>query len=189
MFPPHPTDLLHTLLSGEISHGDLAIDATAGNGHDTIFLARAVGADGKVIAMDIQEIAVEATRLRLENDDFLDRATIHHLSHTRIAELAEPLTAKAILFNLGYLPGADRSITTRKDETLQAIAASMEILVHGGILAVVCYPGHPEGAEESEAVENYLMNSSGYRIARYSLLTNRSATPFLLLVRRGLRKI
>jgi len=185
MFPPHPTDLLHTILRGEISEGDLAIDATAGNGHDTLFLAREVGRTGKVIAFDIQAAAIEATRNRMDSEGFSGRVILHGESHVELARFAAPGSVKVIIFNLGYLPGADRSISTNKVETLEALDAASALLKPGGILAVICYPGHPEGAEEAEAVESFFHSLPNHRVARYSLVATRSAAPFLLLARNG----
>ena len=189
MFPPHPTELLHTILRGEIDEGDLAIDATAGNGHDTLFLAKVVGSTGKVIAFDIQAAAIEATRNRLDSEGVLDRVSLLQKSHIELSKHAAPGTVKVIVFNLGYLPGADRNLATTTRESLKALAAGSELLKPGGILAVVCYPGHPEGAEESEAVEAFFHSLPNHRVARYSLVATRSAAPFLLLARNGRKQI
>ncbi len=185
MFPPHPTDLLHFMLKDEISEGDLAIDATAGNGNDTVFLANAVGTSGKVIAIDIQENAIIATRVRLSEEGLLDRVSLHHGSHTDLPKLADHGTAKAIIFNLGYLPGADRNITTRTPDTLNALQSATGLLKPGGILAAVCYPGHDAGKEESEAVEAFFLSLPHHRTAKYSLVATRNPAPFLLIARNG----
>ncbi len=189
MFPPHPTELLHTILRGEIEDGDLAIDATAGNGHDTLFLAKEVGVTGKVIALDIQEIAIEATRSRLKSEGLSDRVSLIQQSHIELSTHAAPRTVKVIVFNFGYLPGADRNLATTTPDSLKALAAATELLKPGGILAAVCYPGHREGAEEAKAVEAFFHSLPNHRIARYSLVATRSAAPFLLLARNGRKKI
>ena len=189
MFPPHATELLHTILPAQIAEGDLAIDATAGNGHDTEMLAHAVGASGKVIALDIQEVAIEVTRSRLQNEKLLDRVSLHVISHTRLAELAAPASAQAIVFNLGYLPGADREIITRTPETLLALSAAVDLLRPGGILAVIAYPGHSSGMDEARAVEEFFNALPAHRIARYSLVATKNPAPFLLLARHGRKKI
>ena len=180
MFPPRPTELLHTLLRERIAHGDLVIDATAGNGHDTMFLAEAVGMTGKVIAIDIQEEAITATRKRLSEAGLLDRVSLHCGSHADLQEIAGGASPSAIVFNLGYLPGGDRSVITRTEATLTAISASVEILRPGGTLAVVCYPGHAGGDSEAAAVEQFISSSPGLRCARYGLLGTERPAPFLL---------
>lgn len=185
MFPPHPTDLLHTLLCEEIHDGDLAIDATAGNGHDTLFLANKVGETGKVIAFDIQETAIQATLTRLESKELLSRVSLQQVSHCNISDHAAPGSVKVIVFNLGYLPGADRNIVTKAPETLEALEKATHLLRPGGILAVICYTGHSEGARESEAVETFFNSLPNHRVARYSLVATRGHAPFLLLARNG----
>ena len=185
MFPPHPTELLHTILRGEINEGDLTIDATAGNGHDTLFLAKEVGESGTVLAFDIQAGAIEATRGRLEEEGVQGRVSLFQKSHSKISDHAAPGSVKAIIFNLGFLPNADRSLTTQTPETLQALHAACGLLKPGGILATICYPGHPEGIEESTAVEAFFHSLPNHRVARYSLVATKSAAPFLLLARNG----
>lgn len=189
MFPPHPTDLLHTILRGEISNGDLVIDATAGNGHDTVFLARAVGPKGKVIAIDIQAQAILSTREKLEAEGLVHRVFLHQSSHTSIADLASNSSVKAIVFNLGYLPGADRSIATNTGDTLEALALAVTLLIPGGILAAICYPGHSEGKREAASVESFFETLPNHRVARYSLVATRGPAPFLLIARYGRKQM
>lgn len=180
-FPPHPTDLLHHLLRDRISPSDTVIDATAGNGHDTLFLAQAVGETGRVIAIDIQEQAITSTRSRLNAAGLTARVTLHLRSHTEIREIASGITPAAILFNLGYLPGGDRSVTTRSTDSLAAIAASVEMLAPRGILAITCYTGHPSGEDEASAVSDFIASHNDLRTARYGLIGTRNPAPFLLL--------
>lgn len=185
VFPPHSTELLHLLLRREISQGDLVIDATAGNGHDTCFLAELVGAEGHVIAFDIQASAIEATRQKLQNQNLLDQVSLHQISHTELLTFASPQSVKAVVFNLGYLPGANRKLATDAAETIPALSAAVEVLKPGGILAVTCYPGHPQGASEATAVETFFHDLPDHRVARYSLVATKNPAPFLLLARNG----
>ena len=180
-FPPHTTDLLHQLLRDRISEGDTVIDATAGNGNDTLFLAEAVGETGKVIAIDIQQQAIASTRTALESAGLVDRVSLHLASHTQIREIASGTTPTAILFNLGYLPGADRAITTHTADSLSAIATSVEMLPPKGILAITCYTGHHSGEDEATAISDYIIAHEGLRNARYGLIGTRNPAPFLLL--------
>ncbi|NNF03903.1 MAG: rRNA methyltransferase, partial [Rhodothermales bacterium] len=111
--------------------GDLAIDATAGNGFDTAFLAAAVGGSGRVVAFDVQKSALRSTAERLERLDLVDRVDLICASHARMAEHVDPAAGRAgvVMFNLGYLPGgADRSTRTRPPGTTAAIRAAMDLL-------------------------------------------------------------
>ena len=104
----------HQFLGQALSDGDLAIDATAGNGGDTAFLASRIGSMGKVFAFDVQQEAIESTRSRLEQDGLLARVSLHLCSHDRMKEklsLQSLGKVSAIAFNLGYLPGGNKEIT------------------------------------------------------------------------------
>ncbi len=171
MFPPRPTALAHTLLRSVVQLGDLAIDATAGNGHDTAFLADCVGATGRVLAFDVQESALTATRERVAEQPAAVEFFLE--SHAGMAAHAAAGSVAAVMFNLGYLPGDDHQLTTEAAETLLA----------GGALSVVCYPGHLAGAAEAQAVENWMaaLAGDGWRVAKYGAMGTRRAAPFLLL--------
>jgi hypothetical protein len=186
MTPPRPTELAHTLLRNVIRHGDTVIDATAGNGHDTGFLADCVGPGGRVLAFDVQENAIRSARSRLEQAGMASRVEFHHACHTRMAEHAAAGTVSAVMFNLGYLPGEDHGLTTETPETLRALAAAAELLKPGGALSVVCYPGHSAGADEASEVETWMSSlaSGGWRIAKYGMVGTLRPAPFLLHARK-----
>ncbi len=180
MFLMCPTDMLHVLLRQVICKGDCVVDATAGNGHDTVFLAEAVGDVGKVIAIDIQAEAIEATRQRLQERQLESRVELHQTSHVEIGRLVAVSVATVIVFNLGYLPGSDRALVTHSETTLKALAASVVALKKGGVLAVICYPDHPGGDDEAAQVLSYLRGLQNFRLAKYELLSTHRPSPFLL---------
>jgi SAM-dependent methyltransferase len=185
--PPRPTELVHRLLEGVVREGARAIDATAGNGHDTLFLARLVGSSGKVLAFDVQAEAIESARALLENASITERVEFFHESHACLAEHAGPDSVDAVMFNLGYLPGANRSVITEAGGTLTALDASAQVLRPGGWLCVTCYPGHAGGDEEASAVERWMETraASGWRVARYGMIGTRKPAPFLLAAVKG----
>jgi predicted methyltransferase len=183
MLPPRPTELAWTLLRGAVHAGDLVIDATAGNGHDTVFLAGCVGENGRVLAYDVQEAAIRSASERVASAGFSARVEFHQESHSAMASHAKPGSVAAVMFNLGYLPGDDHQLTTETAETLTALEAAALVLKPGGIISVVCYPGHETGAVESAAVEAWMTSraASGWRIAKYAMLGTLRPAPFLLV--------
>jgi len=152
------TQLAHELLAERLQPGDIAIDATAGNGHDTLFLAERVGPTGAVHAYDVQTEALQATRRRVDEAGCGGWVQLHPDNHAR---LMQPLPADcrgrvaAVIFNLGYLPGSDRRTTTQNDSTLAALEQALALLRPGGVLSILAYRGHPGGREEARAVAGW----------------------------------
>lgn len=147
-------DIVKKTVSEHLSEGGFAIDATAGRGYDTVFLARTVGATGRVLAFDIQPAAVESTRALLASEG-LD-AEVVLASHADMAQYASPESADCILFNLGYLPGGDHSVYTRAESTIAAVEAGLDILKHGGLMCVTVYSGGANGYAERDALIPFL---------------------------------
>ncbi len=142
--------------------GEPVIDATTGNGVDTLFLAKLTGPSGIVFAFDVQAAALERTRERLENAASAgERTGTVRLLLAGHEEMRSRVPAEyhgriaAIMFNLGYLPGADQQLTTQSDTTLTALASALTLLRGGGVLTVVVYPGHEGGDAEAAAVEHW----------------------------------
>lgn len=187
LFPPRPTALAQEILKPLIRPGDRVIDATAGNGHDTVFLADRVGVTGKVLAFDVQEAALASARSRVESAGFAGRVGFFHESHVKMDEHAAAGSVAAIMFNLGYLPGENHELTTESVGTLAALEVAARLLKPGGVLSVVCYPGHPAGAAEAVAVEAWLVGlaANGWRVARYGAVGTKRPAPFLLLAGKG----
>lgn len=183
IFPPRPTALAQQFLTQVIREGDCVIDATAGNGFDTVFLARCVGESGRVLAFDIQESAIRSSQERVTQEGMANRVELFLKSHEQIGEHAAAGSISAVMFNLGYLPGEDHQITTETDGTIRALEAACDLLQTGGVLSVVCYPGHPAGAIEAGAVEEWMekLNGRGWRVARYGAIGTKRPAPFLLL--------
>ncbi|MDQ8182974.1 FAD-dependent oxidoreductase [Pelagicoccus sp. SDUM812005] len=153
------TNVVKEAIQRTLQPGDLAIDATAGNGHDTQWLAQTVGPTGHVFAYDIQEQALATTRTRLAKYELLPQTTLIQAGHET---LLETIPAEhhgqiaAIVFNLGFLPGGDASVITLPDTTLAALEASLQLLKPGGILVVTLYPAHPGAQQEVEQVLAWL---------------------------------
>lgn len=179
------TEKVHQLLTEHLNNGDLAIDATAGNGHDTQFLAEKVGATGSVIAIDIQQSAIQATHAKLSAAQLADRATLYCADHaTQLEALAkaQAASAAAIVFNLGYLPGSDKTIQTQSATTERALDAAKTLLRPQGLLCVTAYRGHPGGMNEAASVENWMraQETDGCRLECH--IPNSNNTPPILWV-------
>lgn len=177
-----PLQCAHEWVSRIVGQGDVAVDATAGNGYDSLFLANKVGPDGKVHVFDIQQQAIDSTCDRLRHAGVMDaRVAAHLLSHSRMAEVVDG-EPKAIMFNLGYLPGGDKAVISRTEETLAALEAACSILLAGGIITVVCYPGHEGGDEEAKQVEGYFagLPRKEWTVSKLVALNLSHTSPFLV---------
>ncbi len=151
------TEYVHTRLAAHLQKGNFAIDATAGNGHDSLFLSQCVGPSGRVFSFDIQAEAITQTRQRLlqanaNNVELVqaDHAQMHkHLTREVFGKI------DAMILNLGFLPGGDRSIITLPESTLKALEIALEYLAPNGVLCVVAYRGHNGGQHEFEMVQKW----------------------------------
>jgi len=153
----------HTIIKKHLKPGDIAIDATVGNGHDILFLAQQVGINGKVFGFDIQQQAINSTQLRLESHNIESNTYLFHSSHDKMQQFIPTDIQgkiKVIMFNLGYLPGSDKSIITQTTSTLSALEQSIHFLDHTGIITVAAYPGHAGGDSETEAIIQWLKHLS-----------------------------
>lgn len=172
----------HLVIEGRLQQGQIAIDATAGNGHDSLFLARTVGPTGKVFIFDVQQSALDSTRSRLVAAGIPQACfELLHRGHEALAQTI-PAELKGlvqtIMFNLGYLPGSDRSLITRTETTLFAITAGLEWLASRGVMTVVVYPGHEGGADESRHVAELAGRLSSHEFdVQHIRPVNRSAAP------------
>lgn len=149
------TALAHEWIAPALVAGATAVDATAGAGHDTLFLARAVGPHGRVHAFDIQADAISRARVALEESGFGDRVTWHRACHSTAGDCLDGEPPHAVMFNLGWLPGGSRALTTRPDTTLLALDVLAARLRPGGRLSVVAYRGHAGGAREAGVVAEW----------------------------------
>lgn len=139
----------------------LAIDATAGNGNDTLFLARLAGTQGRIAAFDIQAEAIAATRKKLEENGLAERVELHLASHELMRDVLGKTWSgrvRCVFFNLGYLPRSDRSIKTSATTTLPALDAAMSMLAVDGLISLTVYTRHEGGFQESAKVDEWLKN-------------------------------
>lgn len=180
------TNVAHQVWNLVLEPGDIVCDATCGNGNDSIFLAQAVGPQGRLVCIDVQQQAVEATQENVEKEiapDAMPAVEYITGSHEHVTEYLGSNVAKLICFNLGYLPGGDKTVVTTIDSTLAAIEGSLESLCFGGLISILCYTGHPGGQEEYESVKNFVeqLCSTYWKVSQIQLLNSPSA-PIMILI-------
>lgn len=175
--------LVHETVSKFVNRGDFVIDATAGRGYDTAFLASLVGEEGKVLAFDIQREAVESTRALLASRG-LQNAEVVMTSHAEMSSYAAPETASCILFNLGYLPSGDHSIYTRAASTEAAVLAGLDILKKGGLMCVTVYSGGDSGYEERDALLPFFaaLDDNRYQVLQVSFANWKKDPPLPVFI-------
>ena len=171
------TEFAMTVTLAYVSSGDTVVDATCGSGQDTLVLSRAVGDTGKVYAFDIQRKAVLLTETRLKSHG-CGNVHIAMKSFASMSEHIAPGTASVVVFNLGYLPGGDHSVTTTAAETLRGLDAALDTIRTGGIITVVMYDGHEAGKEEKKRILKWAEDLDPQRYhASYVSLINQSNDP------------
>lgn len=181
------TELAHLYLRLSVKEGDRVIDATAGNGLDSLFLASLVGKSGHVYAFDIQSEALAITGNKLIENGIGDRATLIHDSHEKLGLYVKDQIA-AVIYNLGYLPGGDRDKTTKSETTLNSLSKALPLLKSGGLAVLVLYPGHGEGKTEKDQLLKYCRKFSPreYNVLHLNLVNQSNDPPELLVIQRNL---
>lgn len=178
------------LLERACQKGDIVIDATMGNGHDTRYLADLVGKDGQVFAFDVQKKAIEQTSNRLG-----EQYPYVHLIHDGHEKMAAHLPAdaygqiSAAVFNLGYLPGGDKTVTTQAHTTIEAIKQLLDWLKPGGLIVLVIYHGHPEGKKEKEFLLDYCrsLHHEEVQVLSYQYMNIHNDPPFVVAIEKKLK--
>lgn len=150
------TQYCHERIKQMIREPILCIDATAGTGKDTAFLATLVGEKGKVISMDIQEMAIEQTKKRLLKEQLSNRVEVVLDSHAHMDRYANEGSVSLIMFNLGYLPGGDHNLSTKAETTIEALEKGLTLLREGGMISLLIYSGGDSGFEEKNQVLAWL---------------------------------
>lgn len=166
--------------------GDAAVDATMGNGKDTQFLCGLVGEAGHVYAFDVQQEALDRTAARLEEAGLRARATLILAGHETMREHV-PVSPRVVMFNLGWLPGAEHAVTTKTETTMRAAQAAVELVVPGGFVSVCVYPGHEEGTRELRALLEWAagLDVRAYNVLHHDFINAKAGTPHLILIQKN----
>lgn len=178
------TQWCHEILEMHLPKNGLYVDATMGNGHDTLFLCRLAGERGHVYAFDIQEAALENTRKRLEREGAEGVCSLIRASHVELGAYLAPGIVDGMIFNCGYLPGGDHSLATRPETTIKAIQVGLELLKTGGVMGICLYSGGDTGFEEKARVLSYLKGLDAHRytviVQEYHNRGNHPPTPVFI---------
>ncbi|WP_306278122.1 tRNA (mnm(5)s(2)U34)-methyltransferase [Terribacillus halophilus] len=188
----HVIAYAHELIEQVVNPGDTVIDATCGNGNDTLVLSRLVGDEGKVLAFDIQEQAIEMTSKHLTMHDVTNTTLILD-SHQRVDHYITPEDEGKLagaIFNLGYLPGSSKAITTNAESTITAIEKIRHSMKPGGRIVLVVYHGHAEGAIEKEGLLAHVKeyDQKQYAVLQYRFLNQKNNPPFIIAIEKKKKK-
>lgn len=183
-------DYAHSLMEKAVQNGDIVVDGTCGNGYDTTFLAKIVGKQGHVYAFDVQEEAINHTQERLRKEGVSEQATVIHDSHANVQEHLQAEhkeNVQAAIYNLGYLPGSDKTVITKPEETIKSVENVLTILKKGGLIVLVVYHGHPGGNEEKDAILEYVtsLDSRSYQVLNYGFINKKKTPPFILAIEKN----
>ena len=173
----------HELIRKTVREGDTVIDATAGNGGDTLFLAQLVGESGKVYSFDIQKRAHDKTLEKLKAANLDSRVCQIHDGHQNIDGYIRE-KVKAVMFNLGYLPGGDHSVGTRGETTSMAVGKAMDILEVNGIITIVVYYGGDSGFDEKDQIMEYIkgIDSRQFAVMKTEFVNQINCPPILICI-------
>jgi 16S rRNA C1402 N4-methylase RsmH len=171
-----------TFLKEVIPEGGTAVDATAGNGYDTLFLTGCTGPEGKVYSFDIQQQAVDNTAVRLKNAGA--EAEIIVSGHEHALHYIQEEVIDAAVFNLGYLPGSDKTVTTTPDTTIMALEGLLKRLKKGGRIVLAVYHGHTEGKVEKDRLLAFseALSQKKFQVLQYQFINQKNSPPFLLII-------
>lgn len=182
-----PLRFSHEILKNTVILGDTVIDATAGNGNDTVLLAQLVGQLGKVYAFDIQEDAIKSTKEKLILTGQSKQVELILDGHENLDQyLDDGEKVSAVTFNLGYLPRGDKSITTQADTTLTAIKNSLKVLRKQGVVSIMVYYGHDEKLEEKNVVDKFVTQipQEEFDVLTYRFVNQANQPPYLYLIQK-----
>lgn len=175
--------MAHQFLADRLSDAQYVVDATAGNGYDTLFLAENTSDDATVFAFDIQQIALDKTKKMIDARGFSAKVRYVLGSHINILSYVNQ-KIDVVMFNLGYLPGGSHKIATQGITTVPALQNVLQRLSLSGMVSVVAYPGHPAGKEEQLLIEDFFQSlpQKEYVVSSYTLLNQINHPPVLYMI-------
>ena len=182
-------NIAHDRVRANLNPGAIAIDATVGNGNDTLFLLQQIQPTGRVYGFDVQQAALDSARSKIRQTERQDCLTLFHASHASMAERIPERHHGQIsvcMFNLGYLPGGDKTVITQTESTLAALSAACKLLSASGMITIVAYPGHPGGDEETAQVKRWCgrLDADQFTVSTIFSAEHKASAPRLFVVRK-----
>jgi len=172
-----------TYLDHHLKPGWVCIDATLGHGNDLLYMSDMVGPQGRVVGFDIQKDAIDSSADMLKKKAQYQNYDLVHAGHETMADHVEG-PVDFIIFNLGYLPKGDKTITTKETTTLEAIKAGLGLLRQHGLLWLVIYSGHEAGQLEARALEAYAsqLEQKNYSVMKMQAINQANRPPYILAI-------
>ena len=166
-------DLSHQILN-EFHKPNISVDMTCGNGHDTLFLSKI---SKYVYAFDIQDIAINHT---------IDLVKSNNIQNVKIIKESHDLFDKHIsenidlaIYNLGYLPKGDKTISTNATTVLTSLKKALDKLNHFGLVVIVIYL---HNLNESKKITDFVSNlDANYDVLKYQVL-NKIDCPYIIKI-------
>lgn len=176
----------HHLLEESVFEGETVIDATCGNGNDTLFLSKLVGDNGNVIGFDIQEGAIDKTSDLLKEHNRTNMTLVHDSHADLYKYVSSEATIGGAIFNLGYLPRSDKKIITKPESTIEAIDKMLPLLKPKGMIVLVVYHGHEGGKDEKKEILKHIieLDQNLYSVLRYGFINQKNNPPFILAIQK-----
>ena len=174
-----------TIAEKYIKEGDIVIDATAGNGFDTLALSNLVGEKGKVYAFDIQDEAIRKAKKYIKEQGIFDNVVFINDSHENLTSYTEEKEGiAAVVFNLGYLPSGNKEVVTRPSSSVAAIRESFEVLKTGGLISIVLYPGTDTGMAERDEVLSFVkgLDAEKYHVCLLTMPNQKNSPPEIIWI-------
>jgi len=177
------------VIKDKLKSGDIAVDATCGNGYDSVLLSTIVGREGKIYCFDVQEDAIKLTEEKLINESALNNWVLIHDGHENLDKYIS-FNVNAAIFNLGYLPKGNHEIITTPENTISAIQKLMDRLVPGGIIVIVSYYGHKGGYEEMSKLSVFVksIDNKKYTVIKSEFVNQINCPPMLITIEKSYRQ-
>lgn len=178
------TEWVHHFIREQVQPGDICIDATMGNGNDTVLLSELAGETGKVFAFDIQEMALVHTQEKLCRKGCVSNYRLLLQSHECMGQYASEESVSCIVFNFGYLPGGDHKKATRVDSSIRAIEEGLKLLKKKGLMTLCIYSGGDSGFEERDEILGFIhrLDSRKYLVIQSEYINRPNHPPIPVLI-------